>query len=457
MKKIFQRAALVLLLLAALNCRFTAAFAQSTAFTYQGRVTDSGTNFTGTGQFEFALQVVTNTSSQAVVGIGSLSGINSGAVLSCVVYNGGSGYTTPPVVTFSGGSPDATGTAVVSNGAVTAINIISGGNYPYEALVSVAPPPVHDINFSIWENDGTSGSQPVSAVSLGVTNGLFTVVLGDSSRPNMTTIPETVFLQTNLWLQIWFNDGAHGWSALNPAQPLTATPFATFATVAGSLTGTLPTSQLTGTVPAANLSGSVPAASLTSVPAASLTGSIADGRLSANVALRAGGNTFSGDQILTNGFLGIGLTNPTYPLEVASNGVPKMTMDTSGNLECSGTVYSRGVALTSDRNAKENFQPLNRQALLAKVVALPVTQWNYKTDEAGVQHIGPMAQDFRAAFGLDGADDKHISVVDEGGVALAAIQALNQKLDEKDAQIKELEARLDKLEQTISQKNDTGQ
>ena len=31
-----------------------------------------------------------------------------------------------------------------------------------------------------------------------------------------------------------------------------------------------------------------------------------------------------------------------------------------------------------------------------------------------------MAQDFQAAFGL-GGDDKHIAVVDEGGVALAAI------------------------------------
>ena len=32
-----------------------------------------------------------------------------------------------------------------------------------------------------------------------------------------------------------------------------------------------------------------------------------------------------------------------------------------------------------------------------------------------------MAQDFRAAFGL-GEDDKHISAIDEGGVALAAVQ-----------------------------------
>jgi hypothetical protein len=62
-----------------------------------------------------------------------------------------------------------------------------------------------------------------------------------------------------------------------------------------------------------------------------------------------------------------------------------------------------------------------------------------------------MAQDFQAAFQLS-ADDKHISLVDEGGVALAAIQGLNQKLNEKDAEIQglkqsvaELKAMVEKL------------
>jgi hypothetical protein len=87
--------------------------------------------------------------------------------------------------------------------------------------------------------------------------------------------------------------------------------------------------------------------------------------------------------------------------------------------------------------------------MLAKVAALPMTQWNYKTDQAGVRHIGPMAQDFHVAFGLDGADDKHISVVDEGGVALAAIQGLNQKLDEKDAEIQALKQSVSELKQLV--------
>jgi septal ring factor EnvC (AmiA/AmiB activator) len=79
---------------------------------------------------------------------------------------------------------------------------------------------------------------------------------------------------------------------------------------------------------------------------------------------------------------------------------------------------------------------------------------------ADVRHVGPMAQDFQAAFGLNGSDDKHISVVDESGVALAAIQGLNQKLEETRAELKrrdvenaELKARLEKIEQRLNEKS----
>jgi hypothetical protein len=72
-------------------------------------------------------------------------------------------------------------------------------------------------------------------------------------------------------------------------------------------------------------------------------------------------------------------------------------------------------------------------------------------EDADTKHIGPMAQDFHAAFGLNGSDDKHISTVDEGGVALAAIQGLNQKLAEKDAQIQNLEKKLDDLQAMVKQ------
>jgi len=80
-------------------------------------------------------------------------------------------------------------------------------------------------------------------------------------------------------------------------------------------------------------------------------------------------------------------------------------------------------ASLSDRNAKTNVAPLNVSGILAKLDALPISRWSYKT-EHGVRHVGPMAQDFYAAFGV-GEDDRHITSIDEDGVALAAIKALH--------------------------------
>ena len=124
-------------------------------------------------------------------------------------------------------------------------------------------------------------------------------------------------------------------------------------------------------------------------------------------------------------------------------------LNVNGAIVASGTVTANGVLLTSDRNAKENFTAVDPRTMLAKVAALPITEWNYKNNDAGIHHVGPMAQDFQAAFQLS-ADDRHISVVDEGGVALAAIQGLNQKVEQKEAEITQLKARLEKLEQVIS-------
>ena len=131
-----------------------------------------------------------------------------------------------------------------------------------------------------------------------------------------------------------------------------------------------------------------------------------------------------------------------------------LSLNTNGNVTVAGTVTANSVLLTSDRNAKENFAPVSTRAVLEKVAALPITEWNYKIASAEVRHVGPMAQDFKASFGLNGQDDQHINVVDESGVALAAIQGLNEKLQDeskaKDAQIQELKARLEKLEQFIT-------
>jgi hypothetical protein len=89
------------------------------------------------------------------------------------------------------------------------------------------------------------------------------------------------------------------------------------------------------------------------------------------------------------------------------------------------------------------------------LAALPVTQWHYQWEEAGVTpHIGPMAQDFKAAF-YPGSDDKSITTLEYDGVALAAIQGLNQKVETeakaKDAEIEALKQELAELKALVNQ------
>jgi Chaperone of endosialidase len=101
-------------------------------------------------------------------------------------------------------------------------------------------------------------------------------------------------------------------------------------------------------------------------------------------------------------------------------------------------------ASLSDRNAKTDVVPLDDASILAKVAALPVSAWRYKT-ESGVRHVGPMAQDFYSAFRV-GEDDRHITSIDEDGVALAAIKALNAKLERKEGANRQLRVKVALLE-----------
>ena len=121
--------------------------------------------------------------------------------------------------------------------------------------------------------------------------------------------------------------------------------------------------------------------------------------------------------------------------------------------------------MVSDRNAKQDVEPLDGREVLEKVAVLPVSTWSYKGGD-DVRHAGPMAQDFHAAFGF-GSNDKGIVSIDAHGVALAAIQGLNEvmkeenaalreELAEKDAAIRALEERLAVLEAASAGHSDGG-
>lgn len=169
-------------------------------------------------------------------------------------------------------------------------------------------------------------------------------------------------------------------------------------------------------------------------------------------------NFSSGARIIDNGdgSLTIGINGSNFILRgsriissdnTASLGFNTGALSVTGDFVVSGTAYAQSFSTTSDRNLKEQFTPIDSREVLERVASLPISRWNFKTD-AATRHIGPMAQDFYAAFNV-GTDDKHIATVDEGGVALAAIQGLNEKLNDKDAEIKALEKRLADLEQLV--------
>jgi len=101
----------------------------------------------------------------------------------------------------------------------------------------------------------------------------------------------------------------------------------------------------------------------------------------------------------------------------------------------------------SDKNAKENFAAVDAADLLDRIRKLNVMQWNYRTDDPGIRHIGPTAQDFNRVFEL-GGDEAGLSTVDPAGIALVAIQELARKTDEIDSlktEINELRKLVDQL------------
>jgi len=119
-----------------------------------------------------------------------------------------------------------------------------------------------------------------------------------------------------------------------------------------------------------------------------------------------GGNVF-----IKNGNLGVGI-EPTHKIHV------------TGGAYCDGGAWVNG----SSRTLKENFLRVDNRDVLARLSALPVTEWNYISEGQYIRHMGPMAEDFHAAFGL-GHDNVSISTVDLAGVTVAAVQALKADND----------------------------
>jgi len=408
---------------------------------YQGRVVVGTTNFNGTGRFKFALVNATNSSSTATA---AADVISAGVIEHIKITTPGNGYTSPPTVTINdtGGGSGATATATVMFGRINKINISNGGsNYTGTTTVTIGPPP-SNTNFTYWSNDGTSvnGSEPTNYVSIGVTNGLYSVLLGDTSLANMTAVSNFVaaYASADMRLRVWFDDGVHGSQLLSPDQRIGSVVYAFGASILGD------------------------PSTATDI---STSGNQLNLEASGIIKLNTGGN-MTGVNVTTsfspstgNHVLNID-SDLTTPGEVIADYIISAGAEFSAGISgtsagFSGDVNAHAFNATSDRNAKEHFGSINAREVLAQLVRMPIQTWNFKEGDSGVPHIGPMAQDFHAAFQV-GPDDKHISTVDADGVAFAAIQGLNEIVQEQNAELaakaKEIDAlknRLDEVEKIL--------
>jgi len=120
-----------------------------------------------------------------------------------------------------------------------------------------------------------------------------------------------------------------------------------------------------------------------------------------------------------------------------------------------GTILPAGASAwqaLSDSNAKTDITAVDHCKTLGKLAKLPVTSWHYKHNPA-LRHLGPMAQDFRAAFGL-GFDDRHVSTLDTDGVALSALKGLIDELQQRRERSAEQSKRLAELEAELRELNE---
>ncbi len=105
-----------------------------------------------------------------------------------------------------------------------------------------------------------------------------------------------------------------------------------------------------------------------------------------------------------------------------------------------GDVHVNGnIVHSSDRAVKTSLGGVDAREVLDGLASLEISRWSFLADETGTPHVGPMAQDFNAAFGL-GADERYISATDADGVTMAAIKGLYELVLEQQARIEALEA-----------------
>lgn len=124
----------------------------------------------------------------------------------------------------------------------------------------------------------------------------------------------------------------------------------------------------------------------------------------------------------------VGVNTALNPLIAANNASTAAYNSRQGMW---GNLVGAGLnLLISDERKKENIQPVDEEAALAGLEAIPVSKFDYKPGAGdGGTHIGPMAQDVRAQFGDRVAPGGvGIDPVTMNGVTIAAVKGLAKKV-----------------------------
>jgi len=193
----------------------------------------------------------------------------------------------------------------------------------------------------------------------------------------------------------------------------------------------------------------------------------ASGQFSVAIGKNARTASRQGSIVLGDGCAGFSSDSvyPTANNQFVARGCGGIRFYTSQNLSSGVEVAAGGGSWSSisDRNRKEHFLAVDGEELLARLRDVPVSTWNYKTQARSIRHLGPVAQDFRAAFGL-GESELLINTVDIDGVNLAGVKAVAARTDglrtdvralaaENAAlrgQVEELQARLARIEALLA-------
>jgi hypothetical protein len=148
----------------------------------------------------------------------------------------------------------------------------------------------------------------------------------------------------------------------------------------------------------------------------------------------------------------------SFQISKVGTGTAEFELFENGDGFFGGDVYANEFLLSSSKELKTDFAPIDGMTILKQLAQLEISSWRYKVDDESKRHVGPVAEDFRSVFAL--GDGHTISNVDVSGIAFAAIKALyesnkrySSEIDELKSQKSALERRLNALEEYLYEKN----